>query len=279
MNALKQFVVDEFYFSIPMILMSLIAVTLVIWRLLLNSRSKTRMEEFLPEFQDRLTYDGVQTALEYCKVQDSMIPKKLYVGGLEASPQGTAAMKRSMASVLELEILPSYNFLLPLILAIAKIATMVGLLGTVISMISTFTAISAAKDNPSSVTNQAGSIGLALFATAFGLMTAIPLVFMHVLFKDFNSRQEVQMKAAAQRLIILFQNVKPKWDEGVRDREADEEERRLKEQEALDRLEEEEARKNKRQPVRDDEDLDDDGERDRKRDPGKGKRSSDSGRR
>jgi biopolymer transport protein ExbB len=221
MNAFKSFVIDEWYFSIPMFLMSLVAATLVIWRFLLNMNAKTRMEEFLPVFQDTLTYDGVQRSIEYCRAQDGMIPKKLYVAGLEASPQGNAAMKRSMASVMELEILPSLNFLLAPILAIAKIATMVGLLGTVISMISTFSSIAEAKNDPTKVTSSAGAIGLALFATAFGLMTAIPLVFMHVMFKDFNSRQEHAMKAAAQRMIVLFNNIKPKWDEGVQERPLD----------------------------------------------------------
>src|SRR5205085_7312173 len=109
----------------------------------------------------------------------------------------------------ELEILPDLNFLLAIILAIAKIATMVGLLGTVISMIGTFTSISNAKGgNPTDVTTQAGSIGLALFATALGLMTAIPLVFAHVLFKDGIARFETKMKGAAQKLIVLVQNVK-----------------------------------------------------------------------
>ena len=58
------------------------------------------------------------------------------------------------------------------------------------------------------VTSQAGAIGLALFATAMGLMTAIPLVFMHVLFKDGNHRFELKMKASAQKLITLVQNTR-----------------------------------------------------------------------
>ena len=70
--------------------------------------------------------------------QDGVIGNKLYVAGLETAKQGTAAMRRAMANVIELEILPELNAFLPLILAIAKIATMVGLLGTVVSMIGTF---------------------------------------------------------------------------------------------------------------------------------------------
>jgi biopolymer transport protein ExbB len=150
----------------------------------------------------------VKGAIALCREEKGLIPRVLFVAGLEAADQGVAAMRRSMASALELEIAPRLNFLLAPILAIAKIATMVGLLGTVISMIDTFSKIADAGKDPKGVTNQAGAIGLALFATAMGLMTAIPLVFMHVLFKDWIQRYELKMKAAAQKLIVLVQNTK-----------------------------------------------------------------------
>jgi biopolymer transport protein ExbB len=81
---------------------------------------------------------------------------------------------------------------------------MVGLFGTVISMIQTFGKIQSG----SSVQEQAGSIGLALFATAMGLITAIPLVYAHVLFKANVSRNEARMKSAAQKLILLLQSAR-----------------------------------------------------------------------
>ena len=95
---------------------------------------------------------------------------------------------------------------------IAKVATMVGLFLTVVSMINTFTAISDTSKggNVASVTNHSAAIGLALFGTAGGLMIAIPLVFTHVMFKARVAKFEVQMKAAAQRLLLLFQTLKPK---------------------------------------------------------------------
>src|SRR5579885_1882092 len=116
-------------------------------------------------------------------------------------------MSRAMANVTELEILPDQNFMLAPILAIAKIATMVGLLGTVISMINTFTAIQ--NSTGGNVASQSGAIGLALFATALGLVTAIPLVFTHVLFKDWVDKFEIRMKSAAQKLLLLVQSAKP----------------------------------------------------------------------
>jgi biopolymer transport protein ExbB len=203
MQALWTFVTHHWYFFWPMFFMSLAGMTLVIWRLLLNLNGNTNMSEFLPEFQQKLDRDGVEGALRFCRTRTDIIPRRLFVAGLETSKQGLAAVRRAMANVIELEIMPDLNFLLPTILAIAKIATMVGLLGTVISMIETFNKIQESKGGD--VGAQAGAIGLALFATALGLMTAIPLVFTHVLFKAWVAQFEVRMKSAGQKLQLLLQ--------------------------------------------------------------------------
>jgi biopolymer transport protein ExbB len=166
--------------------------------------ARTNLNAFLPAFQEKLQKEGPEAALKYCQAQPGVIPRKLYAAGLETSKQGLAAMRRAMATVIELEIVPDLNFLLPTILAIAKIATMVGLLGTVISMIGTFNQLSKAGD----MATQSSSIGLALFATALGLITAIPLVFTHVLFKAWIASFEVKMKSAAHKLILITQALK-----------------------------------------------------------------------
>jgi biopolymer transport protein ExbB len=210
MEAVQKFFIEEWYFSIPLVTMSLIAASLVVWRIMLNLSSRTDMDEFLPVFQETLRKKGIKGAIELCKDEKGLIPSRLYVAGLEAADNGAAAMRRSMANEVELDIEPRLNFLLPVILAIAKIATMVGLLFTVISMINTFNAIGeqTKQGNVKGVTGGADKIGLALFATALGLFTAIPLVFSHVLFKDWIARFEVKMKAASQKLVTLVTNFK-----------------------------------------------------------------------
>jgi biopolymer transport protein ExbB len=207
MQSLWNFITHDWYFFWPLFFMSLTGLTLVLWRLLLNLNGNTNMSEFLPEFQQKLERDGVEGALRYCRSRTDIIPRRLFVAGLETSKQGLAAVRRAMANVIELEIMPDLNFLLPTILAIAKVATMVGLLGTVISMIGTFNEIQKSKGGD--VGSQAGAIGLALFATALGLVTAIPLVFTHVLFKAWLAQFEVRMKSAAQKLILLLQAKAP----------------------------------------------------------------------
>jgi biopolymer transport protein ExbB len=206
MSAFWDFVKNDWYFAIPMGIMSITALTLVIWRLLLNLNAKTNMNEFLPVFQEKLEKEGVDGALRLCRTRTDAIPRKLFASGLETSKQGLAAMRRAMANTIELEILPDLNFLLPPILAIAKIATMVGLLGTIISMIGTFQKLSEPGATPK---EHSAKIGLALFATALGLLTAIPLVFAHVMFKAWVARFELRMKSAAQKLLVLVQSAKP----------------------------------------------------------------------
>lgn len=207
MSPFLKFLTDDWYFAIPMILMSLTALTLVFWRIFLNVNAKSDIGEFLPVFQKKLEQEGIDSALRYCRAQQGIIPRRLFAAGLETSKQGLAAMRRAMANAIELEIIPELNFLLPPILAIAKIATMVGLLGTVISMTNTFNKIQEAGRGE--VTSHAGAIGLALYATALGLVTAIPLVFAHVLFKAWIAQFEVKMKNAAQKLLVLVQAVRP----------------------------------------------------------------------
>ena len=208
MQEFWRFLINEWYFAIPMVLMSFVAVALVVWRVLLNMKANTNLNQFLPAFQETLNKEGLDGVIKFCQAQPGMIPRRLFVSGLETSKQGLAAMRRAMANVLELEIVPQLNFLLPMILAIGKIATMVGLLGTVISMIGTFTAMQELAESNQTIVSQSGAIGLALFATALGLVTAIPLVFAHVMFKAWIHNFEIKMKYAAQKLIVILQAAK-----------------------------------------------------------------------
>lgn len=224
MQAVQDFFLGEWYFALPLVVMSLVAAALVIWRLLLNVSARTDMDDFLPVFQDTLRKQGVKGAIDLCKEEKGLIPNRLYVAGLEAADQGAAAMRRSMANEAELEVIPRLNFLLAPILAIAKIATMVGLFFTVISMINTFDAIGreSKEGKVKEIGGHSSKIGLALFATALGLFTAIPLVFSHVLFKEWNTRFETKMKSASQKLITLVVNYKR--DPKLLDRDKDDEE-------------------------------------------------------
>src|SRR2546430_35734 len=98
MQAFGDFVVREWYFAVPLILMSVAAMTLVIWRILLNRDARTELNHFLPRFQAVLNESGADAAAQFCLTQQGLIAKKLFPAALDTRTQGAAAMRRAMAN-------------------------------------------------------------------------------------------------------------------------------------------------------------------------------------
>src|SRR4029450_2915840 len=94
MNAVKDFFIGEWYFAIPLVLMSLVGAALVIWRILLNMSANTDMDDFLPVFQQTLRKNGIKGAVSLCKEEKGLIPSRLFVAGVGGSHQGAAAARR-----------------------------------------------------------------------------------------------------------------------------------------------------------------------------------------
>ena len=143
MSAFLNFITNEWYFAVPMFLMSFVAIALIVWRILLNRDAKTDLNWFLPRFQQKLDAEGPEAALAFCRTAPGVIAQKLFTSGLENRGQGTAAMRRAMASTIEYEILPDLNFLLARIFGHVKIPTIVGLVGAVLSFMNNLKALSA----------------------------------------------------------------------------------------------------------------------------------------
>ena len=83
MSAFLQFVTGEWYFAIPLFMMSVTATTLVIWRILLNFEARTNLNEFLPRFQAVLNEHGVEGAQQFCRSEKGLIAKKLFPAALD----------------------------------------------------------------------------------------------------------------------------------------------------------------------------------------------------
>lgn len=68
----------------------------------------------------------------------------------------------------------------PFLATLANVATLLGLLGTIMGLIAAFSAVANA-DPSEKASLLSSSISVAMNTTAFGLITAIPLVFIHAL--------------------------------------------------------------------------------------------------
>lgn len=188
-------------------LLSLASLTIIIWRIWLNVSAKTDLADFLERLQEDLNNGGRDAALEMCEDEPGVIPK-LFTTALQTCEQGKVATRNALANLIELEIVPDLNFLLPFILVLAKLSPMVGLLGTVTGMIQAFSKIAAeTKVSPDAL---ADDIGMALFTTAEGLIIAIPLIFAYTMFRERVTRFELDLQRAAQAALNMLPRLSEK---------------------------------------------------------------------
>jgi len=197
-------------FTIIFVALSLASMTLVFWRWWLNYHAKTDLADFLGRLEAALEAEQVEGALRLCDEEPGVLPK-LFTTALKTGPEGKVATRSALGNLIELEIIPDLNFLLPQILVFAKLAPMLGLLGTVWGMIFAFEKIAGAtKVNPSDLSND---IGMALFTTAEGLLIAIPLIFAYTMFRERVSRFELELQRGAQAAMNLTARIgkEGKW--------------------------------------------------------------------
>lgn len=85
----------------------------------------------------------------------------------------------------------------------ANIATLLGLLGTIIGLIQAFTAVSSA--NPAEKADMlSASISVAMNTTAFGLMVAIPLLLVYAVLQTKTTRLVDSLEMASVKFLNIL---------------------------------------------------------------------------
>jgi biopolymer transport protein ExbB len=101
--------------------------------------------------------------------------------GMGLARQGAVRRREDIEIAMEesmMEIIPQLEKRTPYVALLSNIATLLGLLGTIMGLIAAFTAV--ANANPSEKADLlSASISVAMNTTAFGLMSAIPLLLFH----------------------------------------------------------------------------------------------------
>ena len=102
-----------------------------------------------------------------------------------------------------LEILPNIERRTPYLATFANIATLLGLLGTIIGLIAAFTAVANA-DPSQKATLLSQSISIAMNTTAFGLMVAIALLLVHSMLQSKTSAIVESLEIAVVKFLNLM---------------------------------------------------------------------------
>jgi biopolymer transport protein ExbB len=154
-------------------------VILLLRRIQEKQFSNAAAEEFLEQVREKLQakdFDGVAELCDSPAYWSKAVPQ-LVLFALNKKEQTMSRLRRGLAETFEREILADLEYRMSWVGTIVKSAPMLGLLGTVIGMISAFQQLDLAQSAGGEGGEQlAGAISVALFTTAAGLAVAIPLV-------------------------------------------------------------------------------------------------------
>ncbi|MDD9892108.1 MAG: MotA/TolQ/ExbB proton channel family protein [Gammaproteobacteria bacterium] len=168
------------YFMYPIVVMLALGLSIAIERYISLSRARRNNSRTWEQVTPALQAGDYQAALKECEGQDTAVGKVLQAG-LERLQTSTERndVEMSMEETL-MESIPQLEKRTHYLATLANVATLMGLLGTIIGLIQAFTAI--ANVNPSEKADLlSASISVAMNTTAFGLMVAIPLLLLHAI--------------------------------------------------------------------------------------------------
>ncbi len=146
----------------------------------------------------------LDTAYQYCRMHPGPMTHALASALTKANYERDMFNKHAMENSIaddcfreETKMMVVVNYLNTL----AVLAPMIGLLGTVSGMISSFSALTAGK---AEATDLAKGIGEALIATGGGLLLAIPSMFLYFFFRGMVSANMADTHKALGLMLDLF---------------------------------------------------------------------------
>lgn len=176
--SIVEFFVQGGIFMYPILLVFAVGVAIAIERYVTLTLLTKRNQGMWAQVQPLLSKRDFDKARELTATDSSTIAQLLNMG-LER--QGAVRRREDVEIAMEecmMEIMPQLEKRTGYVGLSANVATLLGLLGTVMGLIQAFTAV--ANANPAEKADLLGAaIAVAMNTTAFGLLVAIPLLVVH----------------------------------------------------------------------------------------------------
>jgi biopolymer transport protein ExbB len=165
-------------FMYPIMIVFSAGAAIAIERYITLTQVRRRNEGMWSKLEPALASGDFDMARDLTKEDDSTVSRLLSMG---LARQGAVRRREDIEIAMEesmMEIIPQLEKRTAYVALGASIATLLGLLGTIMGLIQAFTAV--ANANPAEKADLlSASISVAMNTTAFGLIAAIPLMVMH----------------------------------------------------------------------------------------------------
>lgn len=195
-------------FMYPILIVFAVGAAIAIERYVTLTMVTNRNQGMWSRLQPALMRGEFDKAREMTSKDESTISKLLSMG---LARQGAVRRREDIEIAMEesmMEIIPQLEKRTSYVALASSIATLLGLLGTIMGLISAFTAV--ANANPAEKADLlSASISVAMNTTAFGLMVAIPLLVTHAVLtaKTGEIVDSLEM-ASVKALNVISSNAK-----------------------------------------------------------------------
>lgn len=157
---------------------------------------------FLEQVEKLILANNLERAIKQCNsVPDAILPK-IIKAGLLAAHKGRAAISQALEESM-LSWLPSIHARVQTLWSLANIATLVGLIGTILGLIKAFQAIGLATPEMKTLILTQG-IAEAMYNTAFGLTIAVTNIIAHMFLHNQAKHMSEDIELASVRMENLL---------------------------------------------------------------------------
>lgn len=188
------------WFMYPIVLVLALGISIAIERYISLTRAKHANKNIWNDIAPKLGTGEYTQALKMIDGNNTAIGKIIGNGlsRLQAShsrPEVEAALEESV-----METMPQFEKRTHYLATLANVATLLGLLGTIMGLIQAFTAV--ANVNPAEKADLlSASISVAMNTTAFGLMAAIPLLLIHAVLQTKTTELVDSLEMASVKFL------------------------------------------------------------------------------
>jgi biopolymer transport protein ExbB len=190
-------------FMYPILIVFAVGVAIAIERYITLSIVTRKNQVVWEQVQPVLADGDFEQAHKMTSNDQSTISQVLNMG---LSLQGAVRRREDIEIAMEesmMEIVPRLEKRTPYVALASSVATLLGLLGTIMGLIQAFTAV--ANANPAEKADLlSASISVAMNTTAFGLMVAIPLLVVHAILTSKTGDIVDSLEMATVKALNVF---------------------------------------------------------------------------
>jgi len=190
-------------FMYPILLVFAFGVAIAVERFVTLTMITSKNQVVWSKVQPLLDNGEFVEAQEMTGDDESTISQVLNMG---LSMQGAVRRREDIEIAMEesmMEIVPRLEKRTPYVALASSVATLLGLLGTIMGLIQAFTAV--ANANPAEKADLlSASISVAMNTTAFGLMVAIPLLVVHAILTSKTGDIVDSLEMATVKALNVF---------------------------------------------------------------------------